>query len=243
MTKERRKAIDQIEKNFDVSFSDRKLLNQALTHTSFAHERSIAGPPQHNERLEFLGDAIIDLVVADMIYHHFPNAPEGQMARARSQLVCESAMAEIARQFALGDGLNIGRGEERAGGRDRDSILADALEAVVAAVYLDSGWQAAYELVARLWGPKFDEIAGSSGDLISVLDPKSALQEYLQAIGPELPVYRLCHTHGPDHDKTFVSEVIYDGDVVATGTGRSKKEAQQAAAREALRKLKDHSRR
>lgn len=243
MTKDRSKVIDQIEKKLGVSFSDRTLLNQALTHTSFAHERSFAGPPRHNERLEFLGDAIIDFVVADMIYHHFPNAPEGQMARARSQLVCESAMATIAREIALGDGLNIGRGEERAGGRDRDSILADALEAIVAAVYLDAGWKAAYELTKRLWGPKFDEIAGSSGDLISVLDPKSALQEYLQTFGQELPVYRLRNTHGPDHDKTFVSEVVYEGEVVATGAGRSKKEAQQAAAREALRILKDQLKR
>jgi|SRR5690625_2966778 len=243
MTKGRSNKLDQVAKRLGISFADPALFDQALTHRSFTHERPASGPPRHNERLEFLGDAIIDLVVADMIYHHFPDAPEGQMARARSQLVCESAMAEIARELSLGDGLNIGRGEERAGGRRRDSILADALEAVVAAVYLDSGWEAAYALTVKLWGPKFDEIAGSSGDLISVLDPKSALQEYLQAIGPELPVYRLRDAHGPDHEKTFVSDVVYEGNVMATGTGRSKKEAQQVAARRALRQLKERGRR
>lgn len=243
MTKEREKTLNQIEKKLGTSFANRQLLDQALTHSSYVHEQSTSGPRHDNERLEFLGDAIIDLVVADMIYHHFPNAPEGHMARARSQLVCESAMAEIAREFSLGDGLNIGRGEERAGGRQRDSILADALEAVIAAVYLDAGWESAYQLTAKLWGPKLDEIAGNSGDLISVLDPKSALQEYLQAIGPQLPIYRLRHAHGPDHAKTFVSEVVYDGNVLAVGSGRSKKEAQQVAAREALRILKDEARR
>lgn len=238
MTEERATILNQIENKLGTSFADRRLLDQALTHSSYVHEHAASGPVQDNERLEFLGDAIINFVVADMIYHHFPNAPEGRMARARSQLVCESAMAEIAREFALGDGLRLGRGEERAGGRQRDSILANALEAVIAAVYLDAGWAAVYQLTAKLWGPKIDEIAGHSGDLISVLDPKSALQQYLQAIGRQLPIYRLRHAHGPDHAKTFVSEVVYNGKVLALGEGRSKKEAQQAAAREALRVLK-----
>ncbi len=237
MTKERETILNQIEEKLGTSFADRRLLDQALTHSSYVHEHSAAGSLHDNERLEFLGDAIINFVVADMIFHHFPNAPEGRMARARSQLVCESAMAEIAREVSIGDGLRLGRGEERAGGRQRDSILANALEAVIAAVYLDAGWDAVYQLTARLWGPKLNEIAGQSGDLISVLDPKSALQQYLQAIGRQLPVYRLRHAHGPDHAKTFVSEVIYDGHVLAIGEGRSKKEAQQAAAREALRIL------
>lgn len=226
-------ALRRLEEDLRHRFRRLDLLDQALTHTSYAHERGSLRA-HHNERLEFLGDAVVGLIVADLIYRRFPDAPEGRMARARANLVRESALAKIGRQLQLGDLLRLGRGERRSGGRERDSLLADAVEAVIAAVYLDAGYAKTYPIVERLWEPYIEEL-GAAGEINAARDPKSALQELLQAETQSAPIYRLREAIGPDHAKIFVSEVLHQGRVLAVGTGRSKREAEQAAAREALK--------
>lgn len=225
-------ALRRLEEALGHRFGRLDLLDQALTHTSYAHERGSA--LVHNERLEFLGDAVVGLVISDILYRRFSDAPEGRMARARANLVREGTLADLGRRLQLGELLRLGRGEARGGGRDRESLLADAVEAVVASVYLDAGYDATYPIVERLWAPYLGEL-GAPGQMQASRDPKSTLQERLQAETQSTPSYRLREAVGPDHAKTFVSEVIHEGRVLAVGTGRSKREAEQAAAREALK--------
>ncbi|MCP4599753.1 MAG: ribonuclease III [Proteobacteria bacterium] len=209
-------------------FSNQKLLEQALTHKSFANESSMKG--EDNQRLEFLGDAVLGLVVAEALMVRLPDVSEGQLTPRRAALVNEASLAEFARNVDLGDILRLGRGEEKNNGRDRSSILADAVEAVVGAVYLDGGHDASKDVVLRWFGSKLEQIVdGERPD-----DAKTALQEALQAKSACIPRYRTVSEKGPDHAKVFEVEISIGDDVLARGCGRSKKEAEKDAARRAL---------
>jgi ribonuclease-3 len=211
------------------AFSDPELLGEALTHRSYHNEH----PEEraHNERLEFLGDAVLGMIVADALMRLAPDASEGQLTQRRAALVNEPTLARIALELGLGEALRLGRGEEKNNGREKPSILADAVEAVVGAVYLDGGIDAARAVVRRLLGEALDDAAsGTVGT-----DVKTALQERLQAGGGGTPSYHVVATSGPDHLKEFEVEIVFDDTVIARGRGRSKKEAERDAARNALR--------
>lgn len=210
---------------------DAELLGLALTHRSFAYEN---GGIPHNERLEFLGDSVLGLAVTTMLYSRHPELEEGALAKRRASVVSTVALAEIARGIGLGDHLRLGRGEELTGGRDKDSILADAMEAVIGATYLSAGSEAATAMVLRLIEPllKDPERYGAA------MDPKTALQEIAARQGLTPPVYAV-EASGPDHDRRFVATVAV-GELTTTGEGTSKKTAEMAAALEAWRRLSDH---
>ncbi|CAL9308045.1 ribonuclease III [Streptomyces sp. SudanB25_2051] len=206
------------------------LLVRALTHRSYAYENG--GLPT-NERLEFLGDSVLGLVVTDTLYRTHPDLPEGQLAKLRAAVVNSRALAEVGRGLDLGSFIRLGRGEEGTGGRDKASILADTLEAVIGAVYLDQGLEAASELVHRL----FDPLIEKSSNLGAGLDWKTSLQELTAAEGLGVPEYLVTET-GPDHEKTFTAAARVGGVSYGTGTGRSKKEAEQQAAESAWRAIR-----
>ncbi|MDX6361078.1 MAG: ribonuclease [Streptomyces sp.] len=206
------------------------LLVRALTHRSYAYENG--GLPT-NERLEFLGDSVLGLVVTDTLYRTHPDLPEGQLAKLRAAVVNSRALAEVGRGLELGSFIRLGRGEEGTGGRDKASILADTLEAVIGAVYLDQGLEAAGELVHRL----FDPLIEKSSNLGAGLDWKTSLQELTATEGLGVPEYLVSET-GPDHEKTFTAAARVGGVSYGTGTGRSKKEAEQQAAESAWRSIR-----
>jgi ribonuclease-3 len=206
------------------------LLVRALTHRSFAYENG--GLPT-NERLEFLGDSVLGLVVTDTLYRVHPDLPEGQLAKLRAAVVNSRALAEVGRGLELGSLIRLGRGEEGTGGRDKASILADTLEAVIGAVYLDQGLEAASELVHRLFDPLIERSAG----LGAGLDWKTSLQELTASEGLGVPEYVVTES-GPDHEKTFTAAARVGGVAYGTGTGRSKKEAEQQAAEAAWRGIR-----
>lgn len=216
----------------DVHLNDTGLLELALTHKSWAHERSKRSL-QHNERLEFLGDAILELIISEHLYTHHPHAPEGDLARMRAAIVCETSLARAARRLGIGRALRLGVGEDRTGGRQRPSLLANAYEALVGAVYLGSGWDSAQRLVLHTLEPEIMRSARVQGPT----DAKSTLQELVQKKGGQTPVYRLVDAKGPDHQKSFTSQVLINGDVFGEGKGTSKRASEQAAARQALRRL------
>jgi len=210
-------------------FVDRELLACALSHRSYCSEQ---GGIESNERLEFLGDAVLGLVVTDVVYRRFPGLPEGELAKLRSSVVNTTALAEVAAGIGLGSALRLGKGEESTGGRAKTSILADAMEAVIAAVYLDGGMPAAERLLERLLADRVrDRAVGPGGD-----DFKTRLQE-LAARRFHRPPRYVVRSEGPDHAKTFFAEVRLDGTALGTGEGRSKKHAEQAAARAAWSRL------
>ncbi|CAN5842653.1 hypothetical protein BH20ACT7_BH20ACT7_17280 [soil metagenome] len=219
----------RLEQALQVTFGDPDLLRLALTHRSHAFE---AGGLPTNERLEFLGDAVLGIVVTERIYLRFPDASEGRLAKMRAAAVNAHSLAEVARALAIGEEVLLGHGEEQSGGRDKDSILADTMEAVLGAVYLDGGPKVAAELIGRLFGELLDEIANRR----TSLDYKTSLQELTAGQLATLPVYRLTE-EGPDHAKRFTAEVSVDGDMIGSGQGRSKKEAEQAAAEHAYAAL------
>ncbi len=220
--------MNELETRLGYTFRDRKLLEHALTHSSWSNERG-SGHLGSNERLEFLGDSVLGWMVAENLYRRFPDMPEGDMTRLRAELVCESSLAEASETIGLGAYLRLGRGEEQGGGRKRPSIIADAFEATLAAVYIDGGEAPARAMVERFILSKLRE-AHSSGSH----DHKTALQEAVQHLGMAAPVYRMVGESGPDHNKVFSAQVLYDGRVAGEGSGRSKKEAEQAAAKNAL---------
>ncbi|HZW90562.1 MAG TPA: ribonuclease III [Myxococcaceae bacterium] len=203
----------------------------ALTHKSFVNEHRDEGAD--NERLEFLGDAVVDLAVSHRLMERFPGADEGELSKLRALLVNEESLARVARHLGLGDLLRMGRGEEMTGGRDKSSVLADALEAVIGAVYLSAGLPGAMSVVDRLFGDLLQGVAeGKSGE-----DWKTRLQELVQTRLRQSPRYRVVSEEGPDHSKTFEVEVTVGNELFARARGRSKKEAEQAAARETLTML------
>ena len=207
----------------------RELMEQALTHRSYAYEHG--GLPT-NERLEFLGDAVLGLVVTDTLYAVHPGLPEGSLAKLRASVVNTRALAGVARGLGLGRWLRLGRGEENTGGRDKNSILADTMEALIGAVYLERGLAGAQRLVDGLFGPLMTAAAQDGASL----DWKTALQELTAARGAGAPDYLISES-GPDHDKRFEARVLVAGDVLGTGAGLSKKEAEQHAAQAAARAL------
>jgi len=212
-------------------FADRALLCQALSHRSWCAEQPGA---VSNERLEFLGDAVLSLVVAEHCYLAYPEFAEGRLAKVRSAVVNARALAEVARSLGVGDVLLVGRGEEASGGRTKTSLLADTLEALIGAVYLDAGWQAARDLVLRLLG---ERIAAASSEP-EHFDHKSRLQEATVRLGQGVPVYEV-QGSGPDHGRHYRAEVFVAGSRRGRGEGTSKKDAEQAAAADALARLVD----
>ena len=212
-----------------IRFRDEELLRLALTHRSVSSEDPSRAD---NERLEFLGDAVLQLVVTDRLYADFPELPEGQMAKVRAAIVSGATLAEVARSIDLGSYVELSPAEERSGGRSKVSILADAMEALIGAVYLDAGFEAADRLIRRLWAGRIEEKAANPG----VKDFKTRLQEVLAAAGKR-PVYQVTGT-GPDHQRSFEAVVGVDGGELGRGEGKSKKAAEQAAAEEALRGLR-----
>ncbi len=213
----------------DVDVTNVELWDRALTHRSYAFE---AGGSPDNERLEFLGDAVLQLVITDEIFHRLVDAREGRLAKLRAAMVNTARLAEMARRVQLGAAVKLGRGEEQSGGRDKDSILADTLEAVFGALYLDQGLATVTTVIQRLFRPLVDELSTQH----AALDYKTSLQELAAARLSSLPVYEVTDS-GPDHDKQFVAVAILDGEWLGRGEGRSKKAAEQDAAREAYRVL------
>lgn len=206
------------------------LYDLALTHRSFAFERGDG--TDHNERLEFLGDAILEAIVTDLIYRDYPEIPEGEMARLRASVVNTRSLATVAREIGLGSEIRLGRGEEASGGRDKASLLADTLEAVVGAVYLDRGYEAVRAALAGIFRNRLAvSHAGKER-----YDAKTALQEVVVRLTGGAPLYRVASS-GPDHDKRFSAQVRIDGREMGTGEGRSKKEAEYNAARQALAQI------
>jgi len=221
--------MEPIESRIQYKFRNALLLAEALTHPSLAYES--ARKHFDNQRLEFLGDAVLQLICTEALYSRFPDFSEGQLTKLRSQLVSRRALAKFATAIQLGEYVLLGKGEEASGGRKRDSTLADAFEALVGAIYLDSGFAAARELVLRVSNEEFDAMGLSPVER----NPKGILQEELQAIEPQAPVYRILCESGPDHRRVFQAEVVWRDKQLATGKGKSKKEAEIRAAAEALR--------
>jgi ribonuclease-3 len=243
MMQETTRIVDEaLEERLGYRFSTRELLERALTHSSAVAElRGASGEeaenvplPADNERLEFLGDAVLELLASEYLLANFPEWSEGQLSKSRSRIVNAGSLEEAARRLRLGDHLRLGRGEEKTGGREKQTLLADAFEAVVAAVYLDAGLGAARGVLRRVL---FEQALEERGERIAESDRKSALQEFLQGRGQLPAEYRLAGESGPDHQKVFQIEVWVNGECLATGQGSTKKEAEQRAARTALDQL------
>ncbi|MBR4282695.1 MAG: ribonuclease III [Clostridia bacterium] len=219
--------MKQLQQKIAYEFKDTKLLQNALTHSSYANETH--KPEMSNERLEFLGDAVLSIIVSDYLFDHFRHIPEGELTRLRAASVCERSLCEFAKKLGLGQHLFLSRGEQNTGGRERSSILADAFEALIAAIYLDGGIEKARSFVLSYVK---ESIEGQQK--VAFKDYKTALQEVIQ----QNPEDRLCYVpageSGPDHNKTFRVEVTINSNVVGVGEGKSKKDAEQAAAKEAL---------
>ena len=228
-----------LEARIGYRFRDRGLLEHALTHKSKAHEDP-SGGVMDNESLEFLGDAVLGLVIADALCRTFPTFNEGQKSKIKAMLVSTTSLAELAERLQLGAHMILGRGEEKTGGRQKQALLADTCEALIAAVYLDGGLEPARQFILRELGDAVDE-AGRP-DYFG-RDHKSRLQEALQGLGRSLPYYRIAGEVGPEHRKLFHVEVIVDGETIAQGVGRTKKDAEQEAAKIALAELKPNERR
>ncbi len=226
MTPEREAALHELEEKLEYTFSDLSLLDTALTHSSFANEQ---GPGhKYNERLEFLGDSVLGFITADKFFHAFRDIPEGRLTKLRASTVCEESLFEFAKQIDLGSYLLLGRGEDKNGGRERASIVSDAFEAVIAAIYLDGTIDAARTFVLRFVMTAVEE------KTITFKDYKTQLQEIIQKNPEEQLQYVLSGESGPDHDKRFEVEVHLNSNVIGKGVGRTKKQAEQEAAREAL---------
>lgn len=232
----------QLEDRLGYRFKSSGLLERALTHSSavpemraeYAADSADATAIQDNERLEFLGDAVLELLAREYLLESFPEWSEGQLSKSRAGLVNAHSLENAARRINLGEHLRLGRGEEKTGGREKPALLADAFEAVVAAVYLDAGLGSAREMLKRLL---FEQALEERGERIADSDRKSALQEFLQGNGKPPAEYRLSGESGPDHQKMFAVEVWIDGERMATGEGSTKKEAEQRAAQSAMEHL------
>ena len=222
--------IKDLEEAIGYRFSNITLLQNALTHSSYANERW-HDSLKSNERLEFLGDSILGMVVAEHLYRQFPDRPEGELTRMRADMVCETSLAAVAEKIGLGKHMLLGHGEEQGGGRNRPSILADAVESVIAASFLDGGMGAAEGFIRRF------VLCNVPVTRLQNTDYKTTLQELVQQKKNQVLTYVLTGQSGPDHDKTFTVEVSLNDRVVGTGTGSSKKRAEQDAARAAIEKL------
>jgi ribonuclease III len=226
---ESRDCEEALQRRIDYFFDNSALLRESLTHKSFSNEHPGKSFP-HNERLEFLGDAVLDLVVSRGIFRDFPALPEGELTRIRAEVVSESGLAAVARDLDLGNCLLLGRGEERSGGRDKESLVADALEALLGAIFCDGG----FERVAAVIEALFGSAVAFSASRKTGIDHKTRLQEVLQARYGQPPTYVLIRTEGPDHQRLYTVEVCLAEQTIGVGQGRNKKAAEQAAAAEAL---------
>lgn len=222
--------IKDLETAIGYQFKNITLLQNALAHSSFANERW-HDSLKSNERLEFLGDSILGMVVADHLYRHYPNRPEGELTRMRADMVCETSLAKVAHMIGLGNHMLLGHGEEQGGGRERASILADAVESVIAAMFLDGGMEPVKTFIAQF------VLCNVPEKRLSNADYKTALQELVQQKKNQVITYELIGESGPDHDKHFEVQVLLNGKVIGCGQGTSKKRAEQDAARVALEQL------
>jgi ribonuclease-3 len=230
-------ASDQLETVLGLWFQERRLLEQALVHRSFVNEQGWS-PSASYERMEYLGDAVLELTISDELYQRCPDMTEGELTKGRSALVRRETLAQVARKSNLGGYLSLGKGEESSGGRQRDSILAAAFEALVAAVYLDRGYAGARQFILRAMAEELEDFF--CGDMPQE-NPKSHLQEYVQGQGLSAPRYRVVSCEGPDHGPVFTVEVLVDGKVMGVGHGGSKAGAETTAARAALARLSSES--
>ncbi len=224
--------LEQFENIIKYKFKNIELLKKAFTHSSYANEKHIE-KYDNNERLEFLGDAVLELVISDYIYNLYPKMPEGELTKLRAGTVCEASLAERAAEIHISDFIMLGKGEETTGGRHRDSILADAFEAVIGAVYLDGGINAARKHILGQLENTVSRIRLS----LNIIDCKTRLQEEIQKTSKEPIHYEIIGESGPDHDKLFTAAVNHNGSVLGEGSGKSKKEAEQSAALDALKKM------
>lgn len=223
-------TIEELEKRIGYQFQDKRLLKQALTHSSYANEQKINKLKDY-ERLEFLGDAVLELVSSDFLFHENPQMPEGKLTKLRSSMVCEPALAYCARDLELGKYMLLGKGEEATGGRQRDSITSDAMEAVIGALYLDGGFAAAHDFIHRF-------VLSDLENKILFYDSKTVLQEMIQTDNGSQFGYELKGEAGPDHNKEFLVDAMLNGRVIGSGRGRTKKAAEQQAAYEAILHLR-----
>lgn len=227
--------MEKLQQNIGYKFKNAQLLQTALTHSSYANENR-SSATLCNERLEFLGDSVLGMTVADFLYENYPDMPEGNMTKLRSELVCEQSLFEVAKKLDIGSFMLLGKGEENSRGRTRPSILADAVEAVLAAIYLDGGKKNSDKFVNKFILSALDSVekTGSS-------DYKTALQELVQRKSGNQLSYRIADESGPDHCKLFQAEVMLNDERIGAGSGRSKKEAEQEAAKDALRGLNNEA--
>lgn len=223
----------EFETSIGIKMQNKKLYEQAFTHTSYSHEKKKIGIHPDNERLEFLGDAVLELVVSEYLYHRFPDMTEGELTRTRARVVCESSLASFAKELNFGNYVRLGKGEEMTGGRSRASLLADVFEAFVGALFLDQSFQVARMFLSELVLTKIDDAW-----LTCSVDAKSQLQEIIQQEKMGLLEYRIVDIKGPAHDRQFEAEVYLQNERIGHGLGRSKKEAEQHAATIALEKWK-----
>ena len=221
------KNLEEFQGKIRYYFNDKELLIEALSHSSYANEKRKGR--NSNERLEFLGDSVLSIVVSQYLFEHFTHLPEGELTKIRASLVCEKSLYEFAKQIDLGEHILLGKGEENTGGRERVSILADAFEAVIAAVFLDGGLESAKRHILKFIPKDIDDRKP-----VSFSDHKTILQEIIQKNPEEKVEYKLVGQSGPDHNKAFKVQVRLNSNVIGTGIGRSKKEAEQMAAKEAL---------
>ncbi len=224
--------LKKLEGLLGYRFKKRELLNRAITHKSFANENKMA-PEEHNERLEFLGDAVLELTVSELLINKYPTFSEGKLSKLRAAIVNEKQLASMARDFRLGEFLLLGKGEEQTRGREKDSLLADAFEAVLGAIYQDRGFSKVIDFVHK----HYENLLGDQSPEAFFKDYKTDLQEKSQEAFHAVPRYRLVKESGPDHDKTFDIELYIKQELMGRGTGRNKKEAEQQAAKEALERL------
>ncbi|WP_066639353.1 ribonuclease III [Desulfolucanica intricata] len=224
--------LTQLKQQIGVNWNDKNLLYQALTHSSYVYESGSAGL-SNNQRLEFLGDAVLELLMSEHLYRSYPDYTEGELTKLRAAIVCEPSLAKVARRLGLGACLRMGKGEERSGGRERSSILADSFEALLGAVYLDQGLEKSRAFALDFLSPIIKDVIEGKVDQ----DYKTELQEMLQKKSPEPINYVILKEEGPDHQKVFTAGVVYYGKIIGKGTGRSKKEAEQQAAKIALAEM------
>ncbi|MER2064160.1 MAG: ribonuclease III [Alkalibacterium sp.] len=228
-----KKLVNHVEKTFGVTFDNESVLIEAFTHSSYANDHREQNI-KNLERLEFLGDAVIELTVSDYLYHKFPKQPEGQLTRKRASIVRAESLAKLAKEYHLHEHVRLGKGEEQMNGRNRPSLLCDVFEAFIGAVFVDQGMEVVLEVLKQILFPKIDSGAFSHG-----MDHKTALQELLQQNGVVTIQYKVVDKRGPDHQREFVVEVFVEGDSYGRGVGRSKKAAEQDAAKHALEILEE----
>lgn len=233
MQKRRVEQLQDFCRRQGIDMKDLTLLDMALTHTSYAHESKKTTKDAHNERIEFLGDSVLSIIVSTYMYNSFPNLNEGQLTRMRANLVCEASLFELAKKLKLGRLLLLGRGESISGGRERASILADAFESLLGAVYIDQGFEAAQKFLMSIMKDQIDFVCRNG----IFNDYKTRLQEFLQRNGDIEISYQLVGSEGPEHEKIFTSAVAVAGRIIGQGSGHSKKDAEQHAAKAALEEL------